>query len=273
MTRSILLWVAAFLVMGASLVYQRMTGPTYPLSGTTDVFGTPVAYTFERSHGGDDDHRVSLAAPAGVTRAELHWKRYKTNDAWTVVPMESDGKNFSGSLPHQPPAGKLMYRVLFFRDAASAAVPPGEPVVIRFKGDVPLPILLTHVALMFLGMLFSTRAGIECLRKEPNLKTLAVWSAGMLTVGGLILGPIVQKYAFGAYWTGWPFGHDLTDNKTALIAVSWILTVLAVRSNRHPRRWALVAAIITLTVYLVPHSVLGSEIDYSKEGTEQTTTR
>jgi len=33
---------------------------------------------------------------------------------------------------------------------------------------------------------------------------------------------------------------------------------------KRPKRWAIAAAIITLIVYLIPHSVLGSEIDYSK---------
>jgi uncharacterized membrane protein len=74
----------------------------------------------------------------------------------------------------------------------------------------------------------------------------------------------VQKYAFGAYWTGWPFGHDLTDNKTALAFIAWLIAVIKLRKNREARGWAIAAALVLLLVYLVPHSVLGSEIDHTQ---------
>ena len=66
---------------------------------------------------------------------------------------------------------------------------------------------------MFFGMLLSTRAGLEAYSTTPNYGRLILWTVALLTVGGLLLGPIVQKYAFDAFWTGWPFGTDLTDNK------------------------------------------------------------
>jgi hypothetical protein len=110
----------------------------------------------------------------------------------------------------------------------------------------------------------ATRAGLESLLKQPQLKNLIYWTIGSLTVGGLILGPIVQWYSFGAFWTGWPIGKDLTDNKTALIVLMWVISAIMLKRSKNSKRWALAAAIITLVVYLIPHSVLGSEIDYSK---------
>jgi hypothetical protein len=74
----------------------------------------------------------------------------------------------------------------------------------------------------------------------------------------------VQKYAFNSYWTGWPFGGDLTDNKTALAFLGWVCALVALYRSKRPRAWALGAAIFLLLVYLIPHSLLGSEIDYDK---------
>jgi hypothetical protein len=85
-----------------------------------------------------------------------------------------------------------------------------------------------------------------------------------LIFGGLILGPVVQKYAFDAYWTGFPFGHDLTDNKTAVAFIGWLIAFLMYKKSNQPKRWALFASILLLIVYLIPHSVLGSELDYKK---------
>jgi hypothetical protein len=80
----------------------------------------------------------------------------------------------------------------------------------------------------------------------------------------MILGPVVQKYAFDAYWTGWPFGTDLTDNKIAVAILSWIAAAVALKKSTNPKRWILAASLITLVVFLIPHSLLGSELDYSK---------
>jgi hypothetical protein len=84
-----------------------------------------------------------------------------------------------------------------------------------------------------------------------------------MLIGGLIMGPIMQKFAFGAYWTGWPFGQDLTDNKTLVAFIFWLIAFFVLRKNRQNRFWPVLAAIITLSVFVIPHSVLGSEFDYS----------
>jgi hypothetical protein len=86
----------------------------------------------------------------------------------------------------------------------------------------------------------------------------------------LILGPIVQKYAFDAYWTGWPFGYDLTDNKTLIAFIAWIAAAVAIPRVRNPRWWLLGAAAVVLVVFMIPHSVLGSELDYRALDTQQT---
>jgi hypothetical protein len=91
---------------------------------------------------------------------------------------------------------------------------------------------------------------------------------GCLSLGGLILGPIVQKYAFGAYWTGWPVGEDLTDTKTLAVWAGWVIAVLAL-GFRGPvvgrARVAVVVAVsLMVAVYLVPHSLRGSTLNYEQ---------
>lgn len=60
MKRSILLWVIAFVLTILTAAYQRMTGPTYPLSGEANLNGKTIKYSLDRSHGGEKDHQVKL---------------------------------------------------------------------------------------------------------------------------------------------------------------------------------------------------------------------
>lgn len=262
MTRSVLFWILAVIMTILSAVYQRVTGPTYPLSGIVTLDGKAIPFKFNRSHPGPSNAPVEVKIDDSSVTGTLYWKRFKTDDAWVEVPMIAGEGILKGELPNQPPAGKLVYRVELKNGELSASVPAADPVVIRFRGDVPAFVLYPHILAMFLAMLFSMRAGLEFFSKEPKLKSLIYWTLGTLFVGGFILGPVMQYYSFNAWWTGWPFGTDLTDNKTALAFVAWLVAALALTRSKNPQRWALAASIIMLAVYLIPHSVLGSELDY-----------
>lgn len=264
MKKSILLWVIAFVLTLLTAVYQRMTGPTYPVSGKVKIENTEVKYSLDRSHGGEDDHLFKIKTDNENISGIMEWKRYKTNDDLHKLVMKYENGFLTGTLPHQPPAGKLIYKISLSKDGKSVDLNGGHPVVMRFKGDVPIFIIIPHVIFIFLAMLFSTRTGLEFFKKEPDYKKLVYWTFGLLLIGGLIFGPIVQKYAFGEFWTGVPFGIDLTDNKTLIAVIGWIIALIAMKKSANPKKWIIFASILMFVVYLIPHSVLGSELDYNE---------
>jgi hypothetical protein len=251
MKKNILFWTLAVIITVGSAAYQRMTGPTHPLKGKVILANREIKYTLDRSCDTSTNYKLQIKTGDPSIVGFIIWKRYKTNDEWNKVQM-----NYIDD--------KLQYSVMLKTNESTVRLPENDHVVVRFKGDVPTSVLIVHVIVMFVGMLFSNRAGIESFAKEPNFKKFIFWTLGLLAMGGLLLGPIVQKYAFGVYWSGWPFGIDLTDNKTMFAFISWVLAVFSIYKFKNPKRWILAAAIITLAVYLIPHSLLGSELDYSK---------
>jgi hypothetical protein len=255
--RNISYWIIALVITLSGAIYQRISGPTYPESGRNQG----IEYKFHRSHSGFTDQSVEVPVKEG---AYLHWKRFKTNDEWTLEEMEYTGEYSSALLPAQPPAGKLEYFVIVENAEGTKRLPPDHNVVTRFKGEVPAGILIPHIILIFLAMLISTRTGMEALRKDADIKGLTIASIVTLTLGGMIFGPLTQLYAFDALWTGFPFGYDLTDNKTLIAFIGWLIAGYAVLKNRRPRFWVIFAALLMLVIFLIPHSLLGSELDYSK---------
>ncbi len=263
-TKTTLLWLLALVITLASAIYQRRTGPTYPLRGEATIGGGTYAYSLSRSHGGDGGAPVTLRVADPAISGELSLRRFKSNDEWTTVSMVRKGDTLIGMLPHQPPAGKVMYSITLAASDTDRVTLTSEPVVLRFKGDVPLAILIPHVIFMFIAMLLSTRTGLEALARRNRVVPLTMWTVGLLFLGGLALGPIVQKYAFGSFWTGWPFGYDLTDNKTLIAFLAWAAAAILARFRRSVFIGPIIAAIVLLAVYVIPHSVLGSELDYTK---------
>ncbi len=262
--KNILIWTLAIVLMLTIAIYQRLTGPTYPQRGTVTIANETINFKLPRSHDGSGTDLIKIKVNNQQVIGFIKLKRFKSYDEWSTQQLKRAGNFLYASIPEQPPAGKVMYQIALIDAKGNAISLTEEPVIIRFKGAVPKFVLFPHIFAMFFAMVFSIRAGFEYLFKGPNTYKISLWTLILLTIGGMILGPTVQHYAFGAFWTGWPFGHDLTDNKTLIAFIGWIFAVYKLRRNPYKTYWALIASIILLAVYLVPHSVLGSEIDYTK---------
>jgi hypothetical protein len=254
-------WTAAIVVTAAAMVYQNLTGPTHPLRATaTDQKGSSLPVRLPRSYGGAGGCAVQLVIPDSSFHGTLVYRRYPTREAWQRLPMERRSDTLTALLPHQPPAGKLEYHVILKSEGLTDRLPGEKQVIIRFRGAVPAAVIIPHAALMFLAMLLANVTLLLTLFGFKNFRTYAWITTGVLVAGGLILGPIVQKYAFGQYWTGFPNGFDLTDNKTLIAFVFWALA-LALNVRKKRRLPVLVAGVVMLLIFSIPHSARGSERD------------
>lgn len=273
--RSIGLWVLAFILMLSAGVYQRYTGPTYKLRGSYSAGEEVIKYRLIRSAYSTADTVVTVPAPEGVA-GDLVYRRYPTDDDFTRVPLVRRGEELVGTLPAQPPAGKLEYHLELMTVVGPIVAPDtGENAVIRFKGEVPAWVLILHVAFMFFGVVVAWRVGLGALFSADGVRKLSWVALILFTGGGFLLGPWVQKYAFGAWWTGIPFGWDLTDNKMLIMWLAWFFALVAIgrgakkdvaeggsTGEKQARIAVVIAAVVTVAVYLIPHSMAGSQLDY-----------
>jgi hypothetical protein len=277
--KKFLLWFLAFVITIGAAYYQRKTGPTNPKRTSIILNGNEYEISLVRSLSIGEPPLIKLGITDTSVSAKLYYKRFRTNDEYTetvfiyrVVPVNSrlmnnvfgitEEKGFFAEIPGQPPAGKIQYYIeVTSEKEGTQTLFRDSPVVIRFKGAVPGIILIPHVILMFVAMLFSNLAGIMSLIRYPGYKRYSGLTLIMLLAGGIILGPLVQKYAFGDLWTGVPFGWDLTDNKILIALIFWIIAVIKNRKEDRPA-YILIAALVLILIYSIPHSLFGSELDY-----------
>ena len=246
-------WLLAIVITLALSIYQRMTGPTYPKKVTVELNGKSYKIKLPRS-GVQHDEIITLQ-----THGTLHFRRYPTTDDYTSVDFQRRDSVWQAALPVQPVAGKLQYYLTvdgkdYLKD---------EPVVIRFRNDVPAYILIPHILLMFGAMLFAVYTLLLVLTRKPYRKWLWI-TVGTLFVGGFILGPLVQHAAFGPWWAGFPYGMDLTDNKT-LLSFLFFMAALATLKWKHNRWVVCLAVLFMIVIFSIPHSAYGSEYDYTTQ--------
>lgn len=257
----------AFLITAASAVYQRVTGPTYPIKGSVSFAGFLIKFKLPRSAENREHCRVVINLPEKAPddlQGYLEFRRHKTDAPWNILAMKKEGQQLVGFLPKQPAAGKLEYLIHLVQNSQEISLTGEKPVIIRFKSPVPKLLLLAHVLVIFLSMLFSTQAGLMALLNTDDYVTIVKWTAILMFIGGFILGPLIQKFAFGVFWSGFPIGKDLTDTKTLLAMLAWIAALASGRKAKPRRGWVIAASVITLIIFLIPHSLLGSELKWTE---------
>jgi hypothetical protein len=271
-----ILWLLAVLFTLVTFTWQDKTGPTYPLEGEFATAAGPVHFKFVRSEIIGNDLPVVLLDPVphGV-KGRVEYRRYKSHDGWTVLPMrqgsfhfERRGRTISMSgvgatLPGlQQRAGKYEYLVQIDDGSGTFVSVTGDhPVYARYKGDVPTWALIAHILVIFISMMFATRAVLEAI-VDGTYKKLLTATIVSLLAGAFVLGPLIQWYAFGVWWAGVPFGYDWTDNKVLLSLLAWGIAAYLNRGVHRSRAAVYAAGVVTLLVYFIPHSVFGSEYDF-----------
>ena len=249
----------SFIISVVFFYFQRVTGPTYPYKGIINIGNDKLRFKLPRSCTLSLDCKISFW---GKIEGYILYKRYRVNENYTKVNFVYDGQRSYANLKLElPKASKIEYRV-FIKKEDSWMEATKKPIVLRFKGYVPFYLLIPHIIFMYLFFLLSTYLFLLNNLVWIFDRKVFYLTFFSLLAGGFIFGPLVQRYAFDVYWSGFPYGYDLTDNKTLLILIIWLFPLYSVVKNVSLRRNLNIAYFFTVLIYLIPHSVLGSEYKF-----------
>ena len=262
MWKKIIFWVLAICITLGTAVYQRLTGPTHPKSYKISYENKNYNFSLPRSQNGTTDALISLDISDATLSGFLFFKRYKSSDLMDTVHFHRENAELVAWLPKQPAAGKLEYGMIVKNEQNEVVFQTPENIIIRFKDNVPAYVLIPHILLIFTAMLLSNLTGFYALFGIPSYKFYTLLTLILFLTGGMIMGPVVQKYAFGEFWTGFPFGKDLTDNKALIAFILWIIAYFG-NLKKERKYLVILAAIANLIIAFIPHSARGSELDYN----------
>jgi hypothetical protein len=185
-----------------------------------------------------------------------------------AVPNQGRGTEFSYRFQMEDSQGRKLAVIPETEKKAAA-----EQLWFRFEGARSVMLLVIHITCMFGAFLIMV---LVFLTATENLKDEAVrvrlgrqtlWATTVLFIGTFPIGFWLEYQVYATYWTGIPLGRDITDSKSLLIFVYWAVMLYLLRGaafSRNPRkdivgpaaaRWiAIIGVVISLALYLVPHS-------------------
>src|SRR4030043_223793 len=168
MKKSLILAISVLITLGAA-VFQRLTGPTYPETNKLKVGNNDIKVHLPTSHGGNSDREIKIWDPESQLKGSVIYRRFPTTEPWDTIVMQNEGEQLTGYLPSQPPAGKLEYSVIIENGQQQIKI-NDQPVIIRFKGDVPGYVLIPHILFIFAAMMFSMVTGFFAVFRYPSYK-------------------------------------------------------------------------------------------------------
>lgn len=300
MTRArwISLWVVVavagalffFALMG--MFGRRQIAGVDPVSGV--AFELPKDDDEEAGRG----HLLSLRLTPGrhgVAGARVLYRRGGEERYASLVldPLGPSGL-YVGEIPPQEIASRVFFYFVVETDGPSVegsrrtpffTIPAGapdeaRPFHLRFEGRTPAalmalhvgfsaaaPVILAHAVFFLLVVLFgrSSRKGEErSFLRAAYVSTLAAFL--VFFIGTIPLGILANEAKYGASFEGWPFGGDVTDTKTEVVLLVWIVFFVWRRDlwarRGDPRPGAdralpfvfFACLFVSIAAFLIPHS-------------------
>ncbi|MGA1872958.1 MAG: M14 family zinc carboxypeptidase [Thermoplasmatota archaeon] len=229
----------------------------------------------------------------------------------TVVMEQGDGVNeYRGMIPGQEAGADIEYYVeITETTGVRTNLPRYSPPdtfafrVLSTRGEASVVLYALHIFFIMGAIIFMVLAGFSGARyivKGTGFNKLVKYSgitAGMVFIGGFPLGFALAYQVFGTPWTGVPFGWDITDNKTLVIFLYWMISLVLVKgsvmslfragrgrfcpfrmllgmirpgwfederssrdliSRKRFARLAVIGSVLSLSLYLIPHSIMVS---------------
>jgi len=283
-------WKLGIAFVVVFLLFALSKGSTHRRQAmVVEKLGARIVHVTTSEWIGDGDAPVkaiiTTTSPLYPGSVKLYYKiGKKGNLSWAPMERVVARDTFSGFVPHQEKGQRAYYylqvetpqgHVVTLPDAQA---PGSKSFLLKFKGVVHPFVTIGHVLCMFTAVFILLVAffySFDILGgRRPVHQALKpiLWALLFLFIGGFPLGWIMAAQTFGTPWSGFPFGWDITDNKTLLAFGYWFVLLILVyrslfqkdstRDLIQPKAFAwltILGTLLTLWIYLIPHSVTLSD--------------
>jgi len=230
---------------------------------------------------------VTLKNPAGIEgqlwflSSEVKHYTSKKSTPYIEIPMtleDSASGRYAVSVTAGDRGGRIYYYFELIDSAGKTLAvfkqPDDRPFMLKYIGEVPVVIIVFHIAFLFATVFCVSMAAVNALgvigtgKNVHGMMVYMFWATVFTFMGMIPFGWPMNYYAYDVVWEAVPFGTDATDNKTQLIFVYLLFVTLAgvnslTRGKRgrdlyspRTRGWlGLTSFVLMLLIYIIPHSI------------------
>ena len=265
-------YILALLLTVLLLAIARRASTRHQEDITTNIDGVVLSHKTVTENFGDGPVVTLKSSDASRQRALVRFAEQIGGDYQTIE-MTPEAGVFSARLPTLEKGKKWFYHIDVIKDnVLLTTLPADRDQFIKFKGHISPLILIPHILFMFATIFFGMMAiftSVDLARGKGDVKRSVLFV--LLTfisafIGGIPLGIAVSAQTFGGSgWGGWPLGTDITDSKTEVLLLFWLVTLIlswkGLKGQKLPISDSLYSAlviislVVTFITFLIPHSI------------------
>jgi len=265
MKKNIILWLGAIIITFLSGYMRNVTGPDYPVSGTIGIEGKMVTFKFDKIYLGNDGYNVLIRSDVKEIKAFLLWKDIPANHLTSSPPqnqsaaiwqrnvMTDSGFFINGKLPKHFPGEKVAYRVELNYGGKQYFLPEDKPATIMFLGNVNSSVMNIFYFVLFGGLLFAVRTGLETFNDKPRLGLYSIFTLIFFFLYTICLVPLKRTYELNAINHFVPPLNLITTYQSVSLFVLWIIGLILIFNFKGNRIIPLVISSLTLIIYIFIH--------------------
>jgi hypothetical protein len=266
------------------LIFTRSTTSVRSVHKMVDGEGIVIDHHTVPKQVGDEIPVIS-ARVEGASEVRLVYKIGPDGEYRTVAmsPQPAEADVYQAAIPLHPKGIKAWYylEAVASRELGEVMVTlPGknqgeiEPIKLKFEGEVPSYIIISHVLCIFGAIFCSVLALFSVVDMRKGKITLRqslkfpIWTLALLFLGFVPFGIAMNYFAFGVIWEAFPFGRDVTDNKSQIMMLFWLITLILVKgtlfgkgesknfiSKRSYSSLVIISFIANMIILAIPHSL------------------
>ena len=251
MKQSLILWLAAVIIIFLAGYSRNTTSSDYPVNGTITLSLTEISFSFDRVYRGKGDYTVWLAGESKGVTGDLEWRDKQDTASWKIVKLSSANDILSGTIPHHSPESRVEYRVKLYDNSKTVLVPQSSNVTLLFLGSVPSQIMMFYYITLFVGLLLALRVGLEIFREAPKIKMYTIFTLISFFSFAWIFSPVKKGCEIGMIGgTKIAPVSQLFSTGSILLFLLWVAALILVFNTKKPKVWAIASSIFTLVIYL-----------------------
>ncbi len=264
-------YVAALALTILMLGIARRISTRHPTDHSAEAGGITLSHRTVTEDFGDGP-RIDMKATSTEGLVAIVFYSQVDGGPYTADSLSRMPDGFSAILPVLEKGKRWYYHIKAYQsEKERAKFPPGPDQFIKFKGHVPAYILVPHIFCMFATIFFgllTVISSINAVKGKADIKQSVrylLWTVIFAFIGSFPLGYIVAYLAFGQGWSGIPIGWDITDNKTVILFLFWLVTFILARKGLKGERMViskkaymslvLTSLIVTFIAFVIPHSI------------------
>ncbi|KPL05103.1 MAG: hypothetical protein AMJ73_02330 [candidate division Zixibacteria bacterium SM1_73] len=266
------------------LVFARKTTTVKSVHKTVDRGGILIEHDTVPKRRGAGDVVIPVKV-SGAEEVKLFYRIGKMEFRAVDMNLKEGERNlFVASIPHHKKGTRAWYYIEAQKQTKDGKIavslpdknsPNFKPILLKFQGNVPPYIILSHIFCLFGAIFFSVLAAFSAVDLKKGKGTMnksvafSLVTFIFLFMGFFPLGWALNYYTFGVLWEAFPFGSDVTDNKGQIAFLSWLVTLFLVKGTvlrKNPSKnlvsakgfsiAVIVSFMITIGMYLIPHSLI-----------------